>query len=69
MQDIQICSRCKDEGYLIGYKRDLNNPNVQMQWKEVCPYCMPTNKYGNLQKILENAPKLLGLDKDPPEER
>lgn len=65
MKDVLICERCKDAGYLIGTTRCETNPTLNKSWTEVCPYCMPTNKYGNLQKILKKAPQLLE-HKPPP---
>lgn len=50
MADIKICSRCDDKGYLMGTKFSKMR---QESWTEVCPYCMPTNKYGNLQEKLK----------------
>lgn len=59
MIDIKICQKCDDMGYVVGTRRCETNPTLNETWKEVCPYCMPTNKYGNLQTKLSLAPKLL----------
>jgi len=54
------CEQCQDIGYVIGTKIVLGDTDSKIEWKEVCPYCMPTNKYGNLtaRKLLP-APAVL----------
>lgn len=59
MASVKVCDRCDDMGYVIGEKRNLQNPLYTEKWKEVCPYCMPTTKYGNLRTLLKRAPSLL----------
>lgn len=62
MESLKICDKCDDMGYVIGEKKHGNHPLLVERWKEVCPYCMPTAKYGNLRNILKLTPKLLPYD-------
>jgi hypothetical protein len=50
-----ICDRCDDMGFVIGTARSGTNPFATQTWKELCPFCMPSNKYGNLQEQLRQA--------------
>jgi hypothetical protein len=60
MADITICGKCKDFGQVQGTKKIETKGSICYEsWVEVCPYCMPTNKYGNLQRILDTEIKLL----------
>lgn len=71
---IIICHKCNDIGSMAGTKRIETSGSVCYEkWIEVCPYCMPTNKYGNLVKILNEDVKLLehknDNNKDNPESK
>ena len=59
METVSICPKCSDAGFMYGSRQSIRNPHIHESWKEPCPYCMPTNKYGNLQETLKSAPKLL----------
>ena len=50
-----ICDKCQDVGSVIGMARRGDDESLIESWTEVCPYCMPTNKYGNLQEKLRLA--------------
>lgn len=58
-----ICNKCNDVGYVVGTKRCPTNPALNETWTEVCPYCMPTSRYGNLiEKLSLLTHKLLTYD-------
>lgn len=69
MEQVRICPKCDDLGYLKGTARSELNPALNREWTEVCPYCMPTVKYGNLQEKLSLAPKLLDYKNPGDEEK